>query len=81
MGHNTSEVVGDYMAGPSHVLPTGGTSRFSSPLGVYDFIKRSSVIFFTKKGLKEIGRDVYSFAKQEGLDAHANSVKIRGFGD
>lgn len=81
LGHNTSEVVGDYMAGPNHVLPTGGTSRFSSPLGVYDFIKRSSVIFFTKKGLQEIGRDVYSFAKQEGLDAHANSVKIRGLGD
>jgi histidinol dehydrogenase len=78
LGHYSSEVLGDYMAGPNHVLPTGGTSRFFSPLGVYDFIKRSSVIFFTREGLKEIGEEVCSFANLEGLDAHANSVKIRG---
>lgn len=78
LGYNTPEVIGDYMAGPNHVLPTGGTSRFFSPLGVYDFIKRSNVIFFTDEGLKEIGEKVFHFAKLEGLDAHANSIKIRG---
>jgi len=78
LGSDTPEVLGDYMAGPNHVLPTGGTSRFFSPLGVYDFIKRSNVVFFTDKGFKEIGEKVFHFANLEGLDAHAHSIKIRG---
>lgn len=81
LGHNTPEVLGDYMAGPNHVLPTGGTSRFFSPLGVYDFVKKSNVMFFTREGLKEIGEKVFHFANLEGLDAHAHSVKIRGLKD
>ena len=77
LGHYTPEPVGDYMAGPNHVLPTGGTARFFSPLGVYDFIKRSNVIFYTEKALKAIGKEIVEFANKEGLTAHANSVKVR----
>lgn len=77
LGHYTPEPLGDYMAGPNHVLPTGATSRFFSPLSVDDFIKKSSVLSFTKESMLNIADDVVEFAKAEGLTAHANSVKIR----
>ncbi len=77
LGPYTPEALGDYGAGPNHVLPTGGTSRFSSPLGVYDFYKRSSVLSFTEEGLKSLGPDVVTFSTMEGLDAHAESVQKR----
>ncbi len=77
LGHYTPEPVGDYMAGPNHVLPTSGTARFFSPLGVYDFVKRSNVIFYTEKALKAVSHDVIEFANREGLTAHANSIKVR----
>ena len=77
LGKFTPEAVGDYAAGPNHVLPTGGTARFFSPLGVYDFIKRSSLISFSEKNLKDIAPVVKSIAEIEGLIAHANAVDIR----
>ncbi|MBI3398378.1 MAG: histidinol dehydrogenase [Deltaproteobacteria bacterium] len=77
LGHNTPEALGDYMAGPNHTLPTGGTARFSSPLGVEDFIKRSNVLAFSIKGLKRLGRNVARFAEVEGLEAHGKSVLAR----
>lgn len=77
LGNNTPEAVGDYMAGPNHILPTGGTARFSSPLGVEDFIKRTSIISFTDKGLNSLGDKIVYFAKYEGLFAHAKSVEVR----
>ena len=77
LGYDTPEAIGDYMAGPSHILPTGGTARFSSPLGVYDFIKRTSVISFTGESLEKYGDKVARFAELEGLGAHKRSVMIR----
>lgn len=77
IGSYTPEPVGDYFAGPNHTLPTSGTAKFSSPLGVYDFQKRSSLLNYSQDALKEIGEQVMDFAKSEGLDAHANSVKQR----
>lgn len=77
LGHYSPEPVGDYMAGPNHVLPTSGTARFFSPLGVDDFIKKSSVISYTRKALGKIYADVADFARTEGLDAHANAVEVR----
>ena len=65
------------MAGPNHVLPTGATARFFSPLGVDDFIKKSSIISFSQQAFKELGDDVIKFAQAEGLTAHANSVRVR----
>ncbi len=77
MGAHSPEPVGDYAAGPNHVLPTGGTARFSSPLSVYDFLKRISVIEMSPQGLEAVGRTAYDFALIEGLDAHARSISIR----
>lgn len=77
LGNNTPEAVGDYMAGPNHILPTGGTARFFSPLGVEDFIKRTSIISFTKSGLQSLGHKISYFAKYEGLFAHSKSVEVR----
>jgi histidinol dehydrogenase len=77
LGPNTPEALGDYLAGPNHTLPTGGTARFSSPLGVEDFIKRSSMLSFSHKGLKRLGDAVIRFAGIEGLEAHGRSVSIR----
>jgi len=77
LGHYSPEPLGDYFAGPNHVLPTLSTAKFSSPLGVDDFVKRSSVIFYSKEKLKGVYKDIDTFAKLEGLDAHANSVSIR----
>ncbi len=77
LGKWTPVTLGDYSAGPNHTLPTGGTARFSSPLGVYDFIKRSSLLRFTKDGFKKIAKTVNKIALAEGLEAHGNTVKIR----
>jgi histidinol dehydrogenase len=77
LGHYTPEAVGDYFAGPNHVLPTSGTARFSSPLGVYDFIKKTSVIRYSKECLEKNSRSVENLAKMENLDAHARAVEIR----
>ncbi len=77
LGALSPEPVGDYAAGPNHVLPTGGTARFSSPLSVYDFLKRISVIEMSREGLSAVGRTAHEFAMIEGLDAHARSVGIR----
>ena len=77
LGHYTPEAVGDYLAGPNHVLPTSGTARFSSPLGVYDFIKRTSLISYSRTALEKCGEIVISLAEMEDLGAHANAVKLR----
>ena len=77
MGKYTSEALGDYCAGPNHVLPTSGTSRFSSPLGVYDFQKRTSLIEVSESGAKELGQIAAKLAREEGLEAHARSAEKR----
>lgn len=77
MGHYTPEAVGDYLAGPNHTLPTGGTARFFSPLSVDDFVKKSSLIYLSPAGLQRLGEDVVSLAQLEGLEAHARSVTVR----
>ncbi|MCF6363957.1 MAG: histidinol dehydrogenase [Gammaproteobacteria bacterium] len=77
MGRYTSEALGDYCAGPNHVLPTSRTARFSSPLGVYDFQKRSSLIFCSADGASELGKTASTLARGEGLDAHARSAEYR----
>ncbi len=77
LGRWSPEPVGDYAAGPNHTLPTGGTARWASPLGVYDFVKRSSLLEFTEKGFMGLSGPVEKIASIEGLDAHAASVKIR----
>lgn len=77
LGHYTPEAVGDYLAGPSHVLPTSGTARFASPLGVYDFLKRSSVIYTSREALKKLAGPTIALAELEGLDAHAEAVRRR----
>ena len=77
LGPYSPEVVGDYLAGPNHVLPTGGTARFSSPLGVYDFVKKQSIIGYTKPALKEVYKHIKILAEVEGLDAHARAAEIR----
>ena len=76
-GEYTPEPVGDYYSGTNHVLPTSGTARFASPLGVYDFVKRTSYSLYTKEALSEAKDDIIEIAKAEGLTAHANSVKVR----
>lgn len=81
LGHNTPEALGDYFAGPNHTLPTGGTARFSSPLGVDDFVKRSSFIYYSRGALAGVRRRVADFATREGLTAHARSVTIRFDGE
>ncbi|WP_163183444.1 histidinol dehydrogenase [Neobacillus sedimentimangrovi] len=77
IGRYSTEPVGDYFAGPNHVLPTNGTARFSSPLNVDDFQKKSSVIFYSEKALMENGEKIAEFARVEGLEAHARAVEIR----
>jgi histidinol dehydrogenase len=77
MGRYTSEAVGDYCAGPNHVLPTSGTVRFSSPLGVYDFQKRSSIIHCSKQGASELGKIASVLARSESLTAHARAAEYR----
>lgn len=77
VGKYTSEPLGDYMAGPNHTLPTSGTAAFSSPLGVYDFVKHSSVEIYTEEAFRKISRKVQLFAQAEGLGAHAHAMEVR----
>lgn len=77
LGTYSSEPLGDYFAGPNHVLPTNGTARFFSPLSVDDFIKKSSIIYYSRDALKEVHEDIEAFARAEGLTAHANSITVR----
>jgi histidinol dehydrogenase len=77
LGDNTPEPVGDYLAGPSHVLPTGGTARYASPLGVYDFVKRTSVIRYAPSRLAEDADAIIALAEAEGLPGHADAVRVR----
>ena len=73
----SSEPLGDYFAGPNHILPTNRTARFFSPLSVDDFVKKSSVICYSKEALERDSADIERFAKEEGLTAHANSIAVR----
>ena len=77
MGKNCPEALGDYFAGPNHTLPTSGTARFSSPLGVEDFVKTSQFTYYTKEALSRVADKVAYFASKEGLDAHAKSATVR----
>ncbi len=77
LGHFTPEAIGDYLAGPNHTLPTGGSARFFSPLGVGNFMKKSSIISMNKASIDRLGRDCMNLAKAEGLGAHELSVKVR----
>ena len=77
LGEYSSEPLGDYFAGPNHVLPTNGTAKFFSPLSVDDFIKKSSIISFSREALEPISKDIIKFAESEQLTAHANSIKVR----
>ena len=77
MGHHTPEAAGDYLAGPNHTLPTGGTARFFSPLSLDDFVKKSSIVSFSPAGLQRLGNEIVHIAELEGLEAHAKSVSIR----
>ncbi len=77
LGHNTPEAIGDYVAGPNHTLPTGGTAKFYSPLGVENFMKKTSIISFSKNAINEIGEECALIANTEGLTAHEQSVRVR----
>lgn len=77
LGHYSPEPLGDYYAGPNHVLPTGGTAKFYSPLNVDMYVKKTSVIAYSEIGLKAVGRDIMKLATVEGLDAHAQAIKVR----
>ena len=77
LGHLSPEAIGDYVAGPNHVLPTGGTARFSSPLGVYDFLKRSSLICLSPGGLKKLSPSAKRLAQMEGFEGHRRSITVR----
>ena len=77
LGEYSSEPLGDYFAGPNHVLPTNGTAKFFSPLSVDDFIKKSSIISYSRNALEAIHTDIEKFATAEHLTAHANSIKVR----
>ena len=77
LGEYSSEPLGDYFAGPNHVLPTNGTAKFFSPLSVDDFIKKSSIINYSYEGLKAVSDKIIRFAEEEGLQAHANSIRAR----
>lgn len=77
LGHYAPEPLGDYLAGPNHILPTSGTARFYSPLSVEDFMKKSSVIYYSEKALEKVKNEVMIMAETEGLTAHKNSIKVR----
>ena len=81
IGEYSSEPLGDYFAGPNHVLPTNGTAKFFSPLSVDDFIKKSSIVYYSREALKKINKDVEQFAASEQLTAHANSIAVRFEGE
>ena len=78
LGPYTGETFGDYMAGPSHVLPTFGTARFASPLGVYDFQKRSSIVSISREAARALSAPTDLLARSEGLEAHALAAQVRG---
>ena len=77
IGDHSSEPFGDYFAGPNHVLPTNGTAKFFSALSVDDFIKKTSIIYSSREALGSMHEDIETFAKAEGLTAHANSIHVR----
>lgn len=77
MGEYSPEPVGDYFAGPNHTLPTSSTAKFSSALSVDDFIKKTSLIYYSKEALSESADDIIRFAENEGLFGHANAIKVR----
>ncbi|PLX81624.1 MAG: histidinol dehydrogenase [Desulfuromonas sp.] len=77
LGHHTPEAAGDYLAGPNHTLPTGGTARFFSPLSLEDFVKKSSLVCFSREGLQRLGEPIVRIANLEGLEAHGKSVALR----
>ena len=77
LGEYSSEPLGDYFAGPNHILPTNGTARFFSPLSVDDFMKKTSIISYSEEALREVHQDIELFAEKEGLTAHANSIRVR----
>ncbi|MCI8429293.1 MAG: histidinol dehydrogenase [Lachnospiraceae bacterium] len=77
LGENSSEPLGDYFAGPNHILPTNGTARFFSPVSVDDFVKKSSIIYYSREALKKVHGDIEYFAEKEQLTAHANSIRVR----
>ncbi len=77
LGAHSSEPLGDYFAGPNHILPTNGTARFFSPVSVDDFVKKSSVIYYSREALQKVHKDIEYFAEQEQLTAHANSIRVR----
>ena len=77
IGEYSSEPLGDYFAGPNHILPTNGTAKFFGPLSVDDFIKKSSIIYYSKEAFEPVSRDIMKFAESEQLTAHANSIKVR----
>ena len=77
MGKNCPEALGDYFAGPNHTLPTSGTARFSSPLSVDDFVKKSQYTYYTRDALCQVADKIAYFADKEGLDAHGRSAQIR----
>ncbi len=77
LGEYSSEPLGDYFAGPNHVLPTNGTARFFSPLGVDDYIKKSSIIYYSREALEAVHGEIERFAEAEHLTAHANSIRVR----
>ena len=77
LGEYSSEPLGDYFAGPNHILPTNRTARFFSPLSVDDFVKKTSIISYSQEGLYKVHKDIELFAKEEGLTAHANSIAVR----
>ena len=77
IGEYSSEPLGDYFAGPNHILPTNGTAKFFSPLGVDDFIKKSSIIYYSREALEKAHKDIELFAESEHLTAHANSIRVR----
>jgi len=81
LGEYSPEPLGDYMAGPNHILPTNATAKFFSPLSIDDFIKKSSIIAFNKAGLKDLSEDIIAFANAENLTAHANAIKVRFEGE
>ena len=77
LGHYSPVAVGDYLAGPNHVLPTGGTARFFSPLGIEDFMKRTAFVRFEPPKLRELGADVIRLSRMEGFSGHGHSIELR----
>ena len=77
LGRNCPEALGDYLAGPNHTLPTQGTAKFSSPLSVDDFVKKTQYTYFTREALEAVAEDVAAFARMEGLTGHARSALVR----